>query len=695
MVDGGELTIGDNTKIIYENNTQPFDIRSGSTIKFGKDAGIVMKGKINALGTASDPIRFTSNLSNPGASDFWDSIQLENGSSAFFDHTLFEHTFTGVVANLSATDSLYITNSQMYSATIEVNNGSHAIFENCDFFWGGIESHSSQLQIENSRFFDNANISLTDDNSLVKNNFIISGGDLTAVRILGSGTNPGTRIINNTIVNFINGISNHSASQTVVKQNIFYLLKSLDMSVGEATYNLFYGTASFPSGVGNLEGDPLFIDPANNDFQLSYTSPAIDAGDPSESNDPDGTIADLGASYYHQEQISGEINYAAGWRTTSLPIGRSPVAEADLSDANPNTLFSFDGVYTQEDSMAVGKGYWVNFSQNGSESLENGDAISALALDLKAGWSIIPGISESIPVDNIVDPDGLINSPIYGWEGSYVAAEHLEPGKGYWINLSSAGRIVLAEAPGAISKNQNKFSAPDSTNWLRITNAAGKEFTLYFGQQMSQEALQYLKLPPVPLPLHQKLDSEGLDVRFREDDFETGKDQFIEIRTAAFPLNIEYQLTDSVQWVLRPVLNKSNGGSLSQAQKLSPGQRGTFMIHATVEGFMLSQSEGNKSEELPKAFTLHSNYPNPFNPSTTIRYQIPQTSRVRLAIYNTLGELIRVLVDQTISSGSHEVTWNGKNDHHHMAASGIYILKMTGNDGRRQFTDSRKIILMK
>ena len=61
-------------------------------------------------------------------------------------------------------------------------------------------------------------------------------------------------------------------------------------------------------GEGNIDADPQFTDPENGDFSLQSNSPCIDAGDPNSPLDPDGTRADMGAYYYHQEAILGCTN---------------------------------------------------------------------------------------------------------------------------------------------------------------------------------------------------------------------------------------------------------------------------------------------------------------------------------------------------------------------------------------------------
>ncbi len=75
-------------------------------------------------------------------------------------------------------------------------------------------------------------------------------------------------------------------------------------------------------------------------------------------------------------------------------------------------------------------------------------------------------------------------------------------------------------------------------------------------------------------------------------------------------------------------------------------------------------------------FILYPNYPNPFNPSTTIRYQLATDDRVSLKIYNTLGQEIRTLVSGRKEAGVHDVTWNGRDHAGHIVASGVYIYRL-------------------
>ena len=77
-----------------------------------------------------------------------------------------------------------------------------------------------------------------------------------------------------------------------------------------------------------------------------------------------------------------------------------------------------------------------------------------------------------------------------------------------------------------------------------------------------------------------------------------------------------------------------------------------------------------------KEFKLFQNFPNPFNPSTNINYQIPKVSHVTLKIYNTLGQHIKTLVDEKLESGKYGVVWDGKNEIGLNVASGLYFYRL-------------------
>ena len=101
-------------------------------------------------------------------------------------------------------------------------------------------------------------------------------------------------------------------------------------------------------------------------------------------------------------------------------------------------------------------------------------------------------------------------------------------------------------------------------------------------------------------------------------------------------------------------------------------------------------------EPLPEEYGLHQNHPNPFNPNTTIRYDLPEASSVSLTIYDIMGREVLSWVLQE-SAGFRQVVWDGKDQRGQQVTSGIYITRIvaTSAESDERFTTSRKMVLMK
>jgi Putative redox-active protein (C_GCAxxG_C_C)/Secretion system C-terminal sorting domain len=98
------------------------------------------------------------------------------------------------------------------------------------------------------------------------------------------------------------------------------------------------------------------------------------------------------------------------------------------------------------------------------------------------------------------------------------------------------------------------------------------------------------------------------------------------------------------------------------------------------------------SDSTPKNYKIENAYPNPFNPSTTIRFSIPTDEKVRLEIFDIRGRLVNSLIDsEHMSAGSYESNWNAKNNLGDKVSSGIYIARITTGN----FIQSIKLNLLK
>ena len=94
----------------------------------------------------------------------------------------------------------------------------------------------------------------------------------------------------------------------------------------------------------------------------------------------------------------------------------------------------------------------------------------------------------------------------------------------------------------------------------------------------------------------------------------------------------------------------------------------------------------------PTGYALHPCYPNPFNPATTISYDLPEPATVNLAIYDVAGKLVQTLVAaEAVGAGRHEVVWNGRDDTGRVAAAGVYFYRLDAGG----YSETRRMTLVK
>ena len=119
-----------------------------------------------------------------------------------------------------------------------------------------------------------------------------------------------------------------------------------------------------------------------------------------------------------------------------------------------------------------------------------------------------------------------------------------------------------------------------------------------------------------------------------------------------------------------------------------------FRAHAEkIEKLDLTaiENRNGNTNTLPHKFVLSPNYPNPFNPQTTIKYQIPIFSYVKLSIFNTLGQEIRTLVNTRKSPGNYSIRWDGRDNFGKKVSGGIYFFRLEA----KNFKQTRKLVLLR
>ena len=105
----------------------------------------------------------------------------------------------------------------------------------------------------------------------------------------------------------------------------------------------------------------------------------------------------------------------------------------------------------------------------------------------------------------------------------------------------------------------------------------------------------------------------------------------------------------------------------------------------------VSRKNSSEVKVIPGEFALHQNFPNPFNPSTEIRFDLPAEGKVELAIYNLMGQNIRTLYTDNMTPGYHAIIWNGTNDMGSQVATGMYFYSIQTSE----FQATKKMLFLK
>ena len=93
---------------------------------------------------------------------------------------------------------------------------------------------------------------------------------------------------------------------------------------------------------------------------------------------------------------------------------------------------------------------------------------------------------------------------------------------------------------------------------------------------------------------------------------------------------------------------------------------------------------------VPQAYFLAQNFPNPFNPTTTIHYDLKEVGQIALRVYNVMGQQVRELVRQVQPAGTYSVVWDGRDRHGQEMANGVYFYELRAG----AFRSMRRMVLM-
>jgi len=110
-----------------------------------------------------------------------------------------------------------------------------------------------------------------------------------------------------------------------------------------------------------------------------------------------------------------------------------------------------------------------------------------------------------------------------------------------------------------------------------------------------------------------------------------------------------------------------------------------------LQKYDVSSLAAPEEEIPPMAAKLMQNFPNPFNPETTLSFALPQASPVTIEVFNIKGQKVKTLIKDSFAPGQHSVVWNGTDDKGLSVSSGVYFYKMSTTN----LVSTRKMLLMK
>ncbi|UCG61827.1 MAG: T9SS type A sorting domain-containing protein, partial [Candidatus Zixiibacteriota bacterium] len=508
-------------------------------------------------------------------------------------------------------------------------------------FYGNLATYGAAIHLGEHGYTN------TDDT--ICYNVMYENSGIGEIRALGGLVNP--VVHNNTAISTTwSGFLNQSSGPVIAKNNIIVFGDPYGMQ-GDftATYNCTFECVSdynFPPGVGNISEDPMFVDSVNNDYHLDAESPCVDAGDPDPFyNDPDGTRNDMGAYYYSSGAIVGSV--------TANEVGLMGV-KIDLYDQASQMISS---TVTSED------GFY---------------AFSGLESDTYV-------VSVLSPLGFFTDQETRIvelTGPIYevNFEMTASETEESQRTRGFWAHQVS---VAMSEVDGSqiyrdelceylekvrVHFNENlayPITAYQVTSEANCTERL-QELYLTIAPQVSEGFTDAATAQFTALLLNIASDKLGQWTNVSEDNASVSQ----AVTYCDLLLTDEEPVNDTLAQIIAETINKG--------QIVAAG-----VIDLATPQIMYKELESNG---LPKEFTLSQNYPNPFNPGTQISFALPEAARVRIDVFNILGQRVVRLVDRELEAGYHSVSFDGSR-----FASGIYLYRIEAGD----FVANKKMLLVK
>lgn len=359
------------------------------------------------------------------------------------------------------------------------------------------------------------------------------------------------------------------------------------------------------------------------------------------------------------------VQVTAGWNIVSLPNVAQDRSVDALFPSRTSSAFGFDSAYHQSDTLDPGAGYWLKFGSDGSSTLA-GPGVDSVDIPLRDGWNMVGALSRAIAPPDLAG----LSTPFYEYVGGYRRADSLVPGRGYWVK--AAGEMVLPLRPSSMQSGAKKIAdPPDPLASIEFRQAEGSAAELFVLGAIRAGDRGSFDLPPVP-------PAPSFDARFSSGGagavLSGGED---DARTLEVVLQSDG----------RPVTVRAAVPAAQDGLDILTGPDQWEAITGTSEPVALLLGPGRHFLRLrltprttpPREFALAGNYPNPFNPSTTIVYDLPLASFVTLTVADPAGRVVHRGATAFREAGRNDLTFEPGR---HGLAAGVYFYLLEARTAR-------------
>jgi len=462
------------------------------------------------------------------------------------------------------------------------------------------------------------------------------------------------------------------------------------------------------TGTGNIDSDPFFCKETNYEFNLLEGSPCIDTGDPTDT-DSDGTRLDMGC---YPSNI--DIKYCEGnhWNWVSFPkLDRDDDDADDATDflelftdwpfdldfmLDASSVLDYTALYNVWDpttySAYSSKGYKLEPDDRGEYYLLSQSSATRL------------------------DPDWELDYTLYddtrNWMGYWLPyTQNIEDGFGeFWEDVFSVDaedwyyEYSLQLTPTSSTTNKNLVYGKsyivtlyDNVSGFYWTDATSRSYGAPGNPRLKPQYFSFNDLPDYEAIDVMDIPANVIEIGVYEDDVCIGAVvvQNEDEQILAYSTNAN---RNQVALTFEVVTNSRQGSQHVANYKVMNKETGKYESRLLISGQQKSSivlfgelEEHQNNTPVIEEVVLHGNYPNPFNPTTNISFSLPLDQDIELLVYNMKGQLVSKLVSGQYPSGSHSVTWDGKDECGKNVGSGLYFYKLITTDQ----VISKKMLLLK